>query len=751
MKKQIGLFTAILFAVSTLMVSCSPEVHEHTFAEEWSSDETNHWHAATCEHNEEKSELAEHRFGDWIERVVPTEYTEGWQERFCIECGYREVNDVPRLEHVHSFSEEWTSDSTYHWHAAICEHGDVQGDIAEHSFGEWSMTVLPTEDTEGLQERYCTECGFKDEEKLEKLEHVHSFSETLSYDESYHWYELMCGCDDVDVSRNNHSYGDWEVSSDGVKYRLCLDCSYKDVLVGNVQSVEVRIGDFVSKDGFLIKKEYVSDLSEYEKSNIFGIIIQIEGKKYILGTKKSEAKLKWAPTGTVGYETYFPDIYVKYETEVFSGDLNGNDNWEYICSVDKEASDTAITNYQVFNFANDYARRVGLIGTRYENGWYIPSIKELSGIKENLNTINSLLNAIDINLSRGIFWSSSQSDKGCEYAYALDFYYSELSSELKSNSNDVLVIKDFSPQLFDHYNYGVPSILSVDIPTVGEGYRQSVVVTVKGEGLLSDKIFVEGNGITMDEIICTDNHNAFVIISCENTIDGEYPVTVKCGSAVFSSTLKVDSFSAYEVGDIILEDGSKVSVNDTYEIDENNKPVGVIAITHNEWGGVVIPKIIGLKNGYRRWSYYTGYENYSFDEIQCTVYPNSHYIFLGDTDGSDNWDYIHSIAPNSSFPVFEFAENYVENADLIETKFADDWYIPSIDELYQISKNLAILESSLAKVDGFSLQNSNSYWSSSIAPSGYPYCCSFHHENSSFGSIYMQNENHVFVLHSINE
>ena len=35
MKKQIGLFTAILFAVSTFMVSCSQEVHEHTFAEEF--------------------------------------------------------------------------------------------------------------------------------------------------------------------------------------------------------------------------------------------------------------------------------------------------------------------------------------------------------------------------------------------------------------------------------------------------------------------------------------------------------------------------------------------------------------------------------------------------------------------------------------------------------------------------------------------------------------------------------------------
>ena len=44
MKKQIGLFIAILFAVSTLMVGCKAEVHTHTFAEEWSSDETDHWH-----------------------------------------------------------------------------------------------------------------------------------------------------------------------------------------------------------------------------------------------------------------------------------------------------------------------------------------------------------------------------------------------------------------------------------------------------------------------------------------------------------------------------------------------------------------------------------------------------------------------------------------------------------------------------------------------------------------------------------
>ena len=87
MKKQIGLFTAILFAVSTLMVGCKAEVHAHTFAEEWSSDKTNHWHAATCEHTTEVSGKAEHTFGDWTVTKEATKEAEGSRERSCTVWG----------------------------------------------------------------------------------------------------------------------------------------------------------------------------------------------------------------------------------------------------------------------------------------------------------------------------------------------------------------------------------------------------------------------------------------------------------------------------------------------------------------------------------------------------------------------------------------------------------------------------------------------------------------------------------------
>lgn len=48
------------FACAIGLVGCG---HKHTFSEEWSFDETHHWHAATCEHSDERSEYGEHTMG----------------------------------------------------------------------------------------------------------------------------------------------------------------------------------------------------------------------------------------------------------------------------------------------------------------------------------------------------------------------------------------------------------------------------------------------------------------------------------------------------------------------------------------------------------------------------------------------------------------------------------------------------------------------------------------------------------------
>ena len=91
----------------------TPEDEEciHTFSENWSSNSTQHWHAATCEHNDQKSELADHTDVD--------------QDSSCDTCGYK-------VNHTHTYSEEWTTDEVAHWRTATCLHTDVKGDYAEH-------------------------------------------------------------------------------------------------------------------------------------------------------------------------------------------------------------------------------------------------------------------------------------------------------------------------------------------------------------------------------------------------------------------------------------------------------------------------------------------------------------------------------------------------------------------------------------------------------------------------------------------
>lgn len=59
-KSLVSLLVAALMVMAVVLTACG---HQHTFAETWSSDETYHWHAATCEHTEEVADKAAHNWG----------------------------------------------------------------------------------------------------------------------------------------------------------------------------------------------------------------------------------------------------------------------------------------------------------------------------------------------------------------------------------------------------------------------------------------------------------------------------------------------------------------------------------------------------------------------------------------------------------------------------------------------------------------------------------------------------------------
>ena len=133
--------------------------HKHSFSTEWSSDEENHWYAATCEHTEEKKDLAPH--------------ADAGNDGVCDACGKTYYTPVIPEPHRHVYSKEWTSDGTNHWHAAICEHTDEIADLAPH--------------TDAGNDGICDTCS-----KNYYTPHRHSFSEEWSSDEVNHWHAASC-------------------------------------------------------------------------------------------------------------------------------------------------------------------------------------------------------------------------------------------------------------------------------------------------------------------------------------------------------------------------------------------------------------------------------------------------------------------------------------------------------------------------------------------------------------------------------
>ena len=145
-------------------------IHEHTFAEDWTSDATHHWHAVTCEHKTEVSGKAAHSFGDWTTTKEATEEVEGTREKSCTVCGYKVTEVIAKLDHTHTFATDWTKDETNHWYASTCGHY-VTDSKAAHSFVDWQVTKEASCTEEGEKKATCTTCGYEKTEITDKAEH----------------------------------------------------------------------------------------------------------------------------------------------------------------------------------------------------------------------------------------------------------------------------------------------------------------------------------------------------------------------------------------------------------------------------------------------------------------------------------------------------------------------------------------------------------------------------------------------------
>ena len=226
--------------------------HEHTFSEEWTSDASGHWHAATCGHDA-TSGFAAHKWNGGEVVKEPTCTTEGERLYTCTVCGYERRESIATTAHdlsytydenghwqkcancsyttsselhnfvgetctvcgyvaphEHTFSEEWTSDASGHWHAATCGHDATSG-FAAHKWNGGEVVKEPTCTTEGERLYTCTVCGY---ERRESIATAHDLS--YYFDENGHWQE--CSKCDYTTSSVSHNF----------EYGECAVCGFEN-------------------------------------------------------------------------------------------------------------------------------------------------------------------------------------------------------------------------------------------------------------------------------------------------------------------------------------------------------------------------------------------------------------------------------------------------------------------------------------------------------------------------------------------
>ena len=190
------------------------------------------------------------------------------------------------------------------------------------------------------------------------------------------------------------------------------------------------------------------------------------------------------------------------------------------------------------------------------------------------------------------------------------------------------------------------------------------------------------------------------------------------------------SYSAkYAVGDIILNDGSKVNYETAKNYTGSNldelKSKAIAVIFRADTAS---KKALGVglkhnKNGLAWCTNDANAYNKNIKTIQCPASGDAgNLTFTGDTDGSDNLEQIASFLTTaeladdttdaSKYPAFYFAKNYKNTATNLEAAYGNGWYLPTVAELFDIWKVKATVDAASSLCGGSQFGNSV-YWSSS--------------------------------------
>ena len=303
-KKSIWAFVlAFMLFVPAMFLFSACGKHEHSFSDDWSQSETQHWHACTDKNCNEKQDLADHDFV-WVEKTPAGVHTDKVETGTCQTCQYQKDRTVEGTgANIHSWV--WKTNEHKHWQETTCEHETPLKQNEENH--TWKYT------SEGeLTHRRTTNCGAEKHPSRTEINIAHRYSDVND-----------TTCNDCDYVRSLTGKGSFNALSaktynagaqgvtesdytvDEAIKGICViqykvkganDSTYTTTAPTNAGTYEVRLfcnGNATYLKGEVAKTEYV--INKYEVRFGRAVTFEVAYNK----TAMEDANVEYIHLGTV--------------------------------------------------------------------------------------------------------------------------------------------------------------------------------------------------------------------------------------------------------------------------------------------------------------------------------------------------------------------------------------------------------------------------------------------------------------------
>ena len=468
MKKHrwFAVISAMVMALAFAGCQINSDNHEHSFSKDWTSDATDHWHAATCEHTKEVSDKAAHTFGDYVSNNDATTESDGTKTRKCSVCGYEDtVTDAgSKIVATPIFSIEsgavdsgtsvtitcgtegakiyYTTDGTEpaasstEYTAAISVTAAVtlkaiavKDGMNNSAVASASYTIKGTVATPA----FSVESGAVDS----------GTSVTISC--ATEGAKIYYTTDGTEPTASSTEYtGAISITEAVTLKAIAVKDGMNDSAVASASYTikpdysKCAVGDFVLKDGSILSKDETP-----ESGTVAAVIVRAaaDGKPALgVGIVHNTSGLAWCTYSAAGDST---DI-TALQGDKTSGYMDGRDGWEKLKAACSDAERNP-GNYPAWNYSLTYAKTNDLTGDLAE-GWYLPTVAELYTIYQNKTVVDaSLLKAGGSQFGTSWYWSCCQLPSYDDGARALNFGNGSMLNGYKDgNILDVCSVRAFN-------------------------------------------------------------------------------------------------------------------------------------------------------------------------------------------------------------------------------------------------------------------------------------------------------------------